>query len=131
MSADLVTIFRSLADATRLRLLNLLVYKGELCVCDMERALETGQPQISRHLAYLKNSGWVQPRRAQTWVFYSIRDDLAESASATLQALRREWERAPIFRPDGERLDRLIDHGSCHWKDPSGNVPAGKRVADV
>ncbi len=54
--------FRGLADATRVRILNLLLH-GELCVCDIQRVLDSPQPNVSRHLTYLKNSGLVLDRR--------------------------------------------------------------------
>jgi ArsR family transcriptional regulator len=94
----------------------------------LEKALETGQPHISRHLAYLKHAGWVQPRRERTWMFYALRGDLGELAAATLHALQREWERTPLFRADQERLDRLIQRGSCHSTSASGNQPVTKEV---
>jgi len=47
------TLFRALADRTRLRLLNLMG-QDEVCVCYFVEVLRTPQPKISRHLAYLK-----------------------------------------------------------------------------
>ena len=114
MSTDLILMLRALSDLTRLRLLNLLADKGNVCVCDLERAIETGQANVSRHLAYLKNAGWVQPRRERTWVFYSLRPELEEVATAILTALRKEWEGQDPFRADRVRLDTLIEGGACH-----------------
>ena len=109
----MVTKFRALADLTRLRLVNLLAYKGELCVCDLEKALEADQPYISRHLAYLKHSGWVQSRREGTWVLYSLPADLEATPKAILATLKSEWEKNRVFRADQDRLDQLIEGGSC------------------
>lgn len=114
MSIDLIHMLRALSDPTRLRLLNLLADKGNVCVCDLERAIETGQANVSRHLAYLKNAGWVQPHRERTWVFYSLRPDLGEAATTILTALRKEWEGQDLFRADRVRLDKLIEGGACH-----------------
>ena len=47
---------KGMADRNRLRILNLLLH-GELCGCDIQYVLDTSQPNISRHLQYLKNSG--------------------------------------------------------------------------
>jgi len=118
-------MFRALADLTRLRLVNLLAYKEELCVCDLEKALEADQPHVSRHLAYLKHSGWVRARRDGTWVLYSLRADLGETAKATLEALKPEWGRSEVFRSDQDRLDKLIEGGSCRSAATTiGSVPA-------
>lgn len=64
--------FKALADETRLRILALLLAEGELCVCDIMAALQLPQSTASRHLAYLKNTGWVNDRRAGVWMYYSI-----------------------------------------------------------
>ena len=40
--------FKVLADATRLRMLMLLVMEGELCVCELTHALNEIQPKISQ-----------------------------------------------------------------------------------
>ncbi len=64
-------IFKALADETRLRILALLL-EGELCVCEIMAALELPQSTVSRHLAYLRNSGWVQGRRQGGWIYYCL-----------------------------------------------------------
>ena len=50
---DLVSFYAALADENRLRLLN-LIKDGEICVCYLQGVLQTNQPKISRHLAYLR-----------------------------------------------------------------------------
>lgn len=64
-------IFKALADDTRLRILALLL-EGELCVCELIAALELPQSTVSRHLAYLRNNGWVQDRRQGVWMYYRL-----------------------------------------------------------
>ncbi|MGE0155644.1 MAG: metalloregulator ArsR/SmtB family transcription factor [Geobacter sp.] len=66
-------IFKSLADETRLRILLLLTDHGELCICDLMAALELPQSTVSRHVAYLKNAGWLNDRRGGVWMYYSLR----------------------------------------------------------
>jgi len=67
-------IFKALADETRLRILALLL-EGELCVCELIAALELPQSTTSRHLAYLRNSGWVKDRRQGVWMYYRFNED--------------------------------------------------------
>ncbi len=66
-------IFKALADETRLRILALLL-DGELCVCEIIAALGLPQSTISRHLAYLRKSDWVQDRRQGIWMYYRLND---------------------------------------------------------
>lgn len=71
MKNDLVSLFQSLADRTRLRILNLMT-DGELCVCYFVEVLKESQPKISRHLAYLRRTGLVAARRDGKWIHYRI-----------------------------------------------------------
>jgi ArsR family transcriptional regulator len=64
-------LFRALADRTRLRVLNLLG-EDEVCVCFLVEILQTNQPNISRHLAYLRRAGIVATRREGKWMHYRI-----------------------------------------------------------
>src|SRR5215208_7033721 len=65
------TLFRALADGTRLRLLNLMG-DDEVCVCFFVEILSISQPKISRHLAYLRRAGVVASRREGKWMHYRI-----------------------------------------------------------
>ena len=66
-----VQIFKALGEENRLRILNLLRH-GELCVCDIMEVLQLPQSTASRHLAYLRNAGWVNARRGGKWIYYSL-----------------------------------------------------------
>ena len=72
---DKAALYKALADETRLRILALLLTAGELCVCDVSAALKIPQPTISRHLACLRRTGWVNDRRSGLWIYYSINED--------------------------------------------------------
>jgi ArsR family transcriptional regulator, arsenate/arsenite/antimonite-responsive transcriptional repressor len=82
---QLATLFRALADPTRVQMLHLLKAATEpLCVCDFTAAFDLGQPTVSHHLAKLKEAGLVTSFKRGVWSFYSLRRDLAETARATL-----------------------------------------------
>src|SRR5689334_7689170 len=65
------TLFKALADRTRLRLLNLMG-DDEVCVCFFVEILRTNQPKISRHLAYLRKAQVVGARREGKWMHYRV-----------------------------------------------------------
>src|SRR3989338_6814822 len=67
----ILTIFKALSDETRLRILKLLE-NGELCVCDITDVLNMSQPNISFHLAMLKEAGLIKDRRNGRWMHYSL-----------------------------------------------------------
>lgn len=64
-------LFKALSDETRLRILSLLT-AGELCVCDLMEVLQLPQSTVSRHLAYLRNTGLVDDRRQGVWMYYRL-----------------------------------------------------------
>ncbi len=88
------TLFRTLADPTRLRALVLLTLEGELCVCELTHALGESQPKVSRHLAQLRESGLVADRRAGQWIYYRLAPELPawvqQVLSVTVTALAGE-----------------------------------------
>jgi ArsR family transcriptional regulator len=71
--SDIVTIFKALADDTRVRVLKLLG-SGELCVCEISAALDLEQPRLSFHLRILKEAGIVLDRRQERWILYRLND---------------------------------------------------------
>ena len=81
MDKELLAIdqtFKALADPTRVRILGLLA-TGEICVCHIHESLRLPQSLVSRHLAYLRRSGLVEPRKRGLWVHYRLaagRDDV-------------------------------------------------------
>jgi len=100
---DLEMLFSALADRTRLRLLNLMS-EGEICVCFLVEILETSQPKISRHLAYLRNAGIVGARREGKWMHYRIAQPADRAAAHILQEVLRWLADDPQMRKDRERL---------------------------
>ena len=66
------------SDTSRLRILNLIMSNGEMCISDLERILEFTQAKTSRHLIYLKNSGILSSRKLNQWVFYQIKEEVLD-----------------------------------------------------
>ena len=87
-----VTLFKALADATRIRLLRLLI-KHELSVNELVKVLKMGQSRISRHLRVLSDAGLLTNRRDGLWVFYHANAD-GEQKDFLLRLSREqeEWE---------------------------------------
>ena len=115
---DVEQVFKALADANRLRIVNLLLH-GELCVCDIQYVLENSQPNVSRHLAYLKNSGVVQDRRDGYRVFYRIAKSRESNRRLLLDFLRQIFKDEDQLEQDTKRLKEAIANGSCtisEWK---------------
>jgi len=48
--------------------------QGEMCVSDLEEALDIRQPTLSQQLGVLRNEGVVATRRDGKRIFYSVAD---------------------------------------------------------
>ncbi|HZX75058.1 MAG TPA: metalloregulator ArsR/SmtB family transcription factor [Cyclobacteriaceae bacterium] len=83
-------IFLACSDTSRLRILNLIMTNGEMCITDLERILEFTQTKTSRHLIYLKNSGILTSRKYNQWVFYQIKDEVFDIIKQMIQFLSRD-----------------------------------------
>jgi ArsR family transcriptional regulator len=102
--------FRALADPTRLRILGLLL-RSPRCVCEMAATLDLPQPLVSRHLAYLRNSGLVEGIRQGFRVNYEINDS---------HPLLRQ------LRPCLEQILREEPPGRGGHHNPNARIPAAK-----
>ena len=105
-------MFKALSDETRLRILCLLLV-GELCVCDLMAVLQLPQSTVSRHLAYLKNSGWVDDRRCGVWMYYSIAGNGGELRNGLLENLRNAVPGLEVAASDHVRLNEMGRNSRC------------------
>lgn len=71
---DLAELFKVFGDSTRIRILFVL-FKAEVCVCDLAKALNMTQSAISHQLRILKQNKLVKSRREGKSIFYSLADD--------------------------------------------------------
>ena len=71
---DLSELFKVFGDSTRIRILFVL-FEAEVCVCDLENALNMTHSAISHQLRILKANKLVKSRREGKSVFYSLSDD--------------------------------------------------------
>lgn len=98
-------LFKILADETRLRIL-LLLYHKELCVCEISNILQVSQPKVSRHLAKLRDVGYVRDERQGQWIFYhlNINEPLPKEILKTIISRIHEY---PLASKDLERLSEM------------------------
>ena len=78
---------KALGDETRLKIVALLLKEDELCVCDFEKVLGVTQSKSSRHLRYLLNTGILEDRKENIWVYYRISKNLSGEMKALVKAV--------------------------------------------
>src|SRR2546422_11345864 len=103
---DIETLFKALADRTRLRLISLMG-DSEVCVCFFVVILKTSQPKISRHLAYLRRAGVVSARREGKWMHYRIVEPADSHAARIFNEVCAWLREEPEMRRDRERLVKV------------------------
>jgi ArsR family transcriptional regulator len=103
---EIETLFRALADRTRLRLLSLMG-DDEICVCFLVAVLKTNQPKISRHLAYLRRAGVVAARREGKWMHYRIVQPGEAHAARIFREVRLWLASDPVLQRDRARMNKI------------------------
>ncbi|HZR22455.1 MAG TPA: metalloregulator ArsR/SmtB family transcription factor [Vicinamibacterales bacterium] len=107
--SDMESLFKALADETRLRILGLLL-TGEVCVCDIHESLKIPQPKASRHLAYLRKSGLVDTRRDGLWIHYRLSTPTDPVLRTISDAVKHALTHIDTVHRDAERYQK---RGGC------------------
>lgn len=101
-------ILKALSDPIRLRIILLLQSEGELCVCDLMAVLGLPQSTVSRHLAYLKRSCWVDIRRQGVWMHYQLSRESCQMCQELLETLQHHVGGLPEATADRKALADFI-----------------------
>mgnify|MGYP001812252216 FL=1 len=104
MNISTGTLFSALAHPTRLRCLLLLLEHQELCVCELTHAIGAAQPNISRHLAQLREAELVSDRREGLWIHYRINADLPKWVTNVLKQTAKGVNQTAPFADDPAAL---------------------------
>ncbi len=109
---EITRLLASVADPTRLRVLR-LIYRQELCVCEIMAALRLPQYKVSRHLLELRRIGLAESTRSGRWMHYRIsrtatRSPLAQDLLKVLDVHLREL---PQAKRDDARLAKQLAGG--------------------
>ena len=107
------TLFKTLADPTRLRLAVLLALNGETCVCELAAALEAPDCRISRHLAIMKDRGVVEARREGTWMHYRLVVPRGKLEECLQDCFRDCLPEHPAVIVDRQRLRAYQERQKC------------------
>ena len=104
----LAQTLKALSDPIRLRIILLLQSEGELCVCDLMAVLNLPQSTVSRHLAYLKRSCWVDIRRQGVWMHYKLSKESCTTCREVLHILEQHANELSEAIQDREALATVM-----------------------
>lgn len=109
----LAQTIKALSDPIRLRIVLLLQSEGELCVCDLMAVLKLPQSTVSRHLAYLKRSCWVDIRRQGVWMYYQLSRESCTICLEMLSILKQHASNLPEAIEDRKTLAKFLKNKSA------------------
>jgi len=125
---ELESLFKALADKTRLRILALLG-NNEVCVCHIHDSLGLPQPTVSRHLAYLRKSGLVATRRDGVWMHYQVSRSLSPVIRGVVTAAVDAVQHLPATTQDRKQFERSF--GQLYVLDtPAGGTCCAPRAQE-
>src|SRR5262245_53119924 len=121
---DFVRTLKALADPLRLRVLA-AISEEELTVGEVQEVVESVQSSVSRNLAILREAGFVQDRKEGTSVYFSLRQDMPESAQQLFKSLRARFADIPEVKRDLMRLEacrrRRLSRSKSYFESVAGD----------
>jgi DNA-binding transcriptional ArsR family regulator len=91
-------VFKSLADPTRRRILQLL-QEGEMTAGDLAKHFDMAKPSVSHHFNVLKQADLITSRREGQQIYYGLNTTVAEDVLALLWDLFGGRETAEEKKP--------------------------------
>lgn len=107
----ILNIYKAMSDATRLRILNLLANRGEICVCDLVKVLKISQGRISSHLKILRGADLVEDRREGLWIIYSLPQKKDSIYRNQIKCIKKQFYTISPFKDDIEKFNELKRKG--------------------
>lgn len=84
-------LFKVLSDLNRLQIIDMLSC-GELCACKILEKFNITQPTLSHHMKVLIESGLVEARKEQHWIYYKLKGNKIKELSRFLQFISNDKE---------------------------------------
>jgi ArsR family transcriptional regulator, cadmium/lead-responsive transcriptional repressor len=90
--ADDDRLWAALGDPMRLRVLDLLLERGEATASTLAGALPITRQGVAKHLGVLERAGLVAPRRAGREVRFAVREERLGQARRQMARVAARWD---------------------------------------
>ena len=104
---QITKIIKALSDENRLRIVCLLKYKRDLCVCEITEIIGLAQPTISSHLKLLENAGLIESYKNGLWVNYNIVSNLNSFSVEFIETLYKNLRKDKQIKIDEEKAKNI------------------------
>lgn len=111
--SSVVTFSRALADATRWRIVR-LVMADALCVCELADILKMPQSSVSSHVQIIRRTGLLVSEKCEKWTYFQIHRDYRKIIRALAQ-FSSEAEETHMAADAARASQRLAmrEHSCC------------------
>jgi len=99
---EFIKVMKALSDPNRVKIVKMLQHK-QMCVCELQAALQISQPAVSKHLKLLEEAAVVRSRKDGQWVNYHLSDGESSPYVASLLGNLRHW------LEEDEEIDGLVE----------------------
>ena len=104
-------LWAALGDPMRIRLLDLLLERGEATASTLAGELPITRQGVAKHLAVLERDGLVTARRSGREVRYAVREERLDQARAALARIAARWDtRLTAIKKMAERAAKRDIH---------------------
>jgi ArsR family transcriptional regulator len=118
---DLVEIYKSLAEITRLRIVMLLLDK-KMCGYHIENTLNVSQSNISRHLTKLKYAKIIKEEKEGQKIYFSINSNFIEKYNLLYESLLGNRVTHEIFMSDEVKYFENKDELDLSYSNIAENI---------
>lgn len=122
VGVDARNLFQAVADATRIRILRVLVdHKEEACLCELTDSLLEPQYNLSRHLKVLRQAGLLTASKEGRWVYHGLVMG-SKHISKLYSLIASLPDIDNVFRDDSKRFGKrkpLRNAGRCRTERPA------------
>ena len=86
-------LWAALGDPMRIRLLDLLLERGQATASTLANELPITRQGVSKHLAVLERDGLVTAHRHGREVRYAVREERLDQAGAAIARIAARWDK--------------------------------------
>jgi len=87
---EFIKVMKALRGTNRVKILKMLQH-GELCVCEIQKALEISQPTASKHLKILEEANFLNSRKKGLWVYYRLNHGSGSPYAVAMLGNLKHW----------------------------------------
>ncbi|MBU0993369.1 MAG: metalloregulator ArsR/SmtB family transcription factor [Proteobacteria bacterium] len=99
---EFIKVMKAVSDPVRVKILKML-QKKVMCVCEIQVALSTSQPNASKHLKLLEDAGLISYNKDGLWVNYSLTNGAQNPYAANILGNLKYW------LEDDQEISQLIE----------------------